>query len=360
MHTVSESMRAGVHECKIGDVVAHTLLLPLSFQFHFTGNYVVQYVLDLGDSVATQGIIQSLLGSIATLSVQKFSSNVVEKCFELAQSQTKAKMIDELLDASRLGRLLQDGYANYVIQKALNVAKKGQFERLVNALRPHLAALRNTAFFKRIQSKILKKFPELNPTALDTVLSSPDPTLPPLDPQQHAAIMNPLVIGAIVAGIASAANANNGNTPNGSGHMQHTMRTRTSKVQPFAGVDLTHAVQLQPMIIMQPMHAIAHIDTATTAVSTACSSADSNELVGDGVPGGVHISPTLQSPGAHGNNSTQPVASPLQMSNGRMETFLSGETPVDADQRYDGERGEAGAAVEAPLAQQVPVAAKAN
>ena len=125
------------------------------------GNYVVQYVLDLGDAQVTGGVIQNLLGHISSLSVQKFSSNVVEKCLELASEKLRAKMIDELINAERLPRLLQDPYANYVLQKALTVSKRQQFERLVTAIKPHLLSLKNTSFGKRIQSKIVRKFPHL-------------------------------------------------------------------------------------------------------------------------------------------------------------------------------------------------------
>ncbi len=115
------------------------------------GNYVVQYVLDLGEPALSHGIMGNLLGSISSLSVQKFSSNVVEKCLELASDKMRAKVVEELVNMERLPRLLQDPYANYVIQKALTVCKKAQFERLVNVIKPHLVALRNTAFGKRIQ-----------------------------------------------------------------------------------------------------------------------------------------------------------------------------------------------------------------
>jgi hypothetical protein len=43
------------------------------------GNYVVQYVLDLGDAVFSDALIRRFVGNVCTLSVQKFSSNVIEK-----------------------------------------------------------------------------------------------------------------------------------------------------------------------------------------------------------------------------------------------------------------------------------------
>ena len=128
------------------------------------GNYVVQYVLDLNEQSVSAGIVTNLLGHISSLSVQKFSSNVVEKCLELTNDRLRARMIEELIHAERLPRLLQDPYANYVLQKALTVSKKAQFERLVLAIKPHLVTLKNTSFGKRIQSKIIRKFPHLGLT----------------------------------------------------------------------------------------------------------------------------------------------------------------------------------------------------
>lgn len=43
------------------------------------GNYVVQYVLDLNDSRFIEAIVRQFLGNVCALSMQKFSSNVVEK-----------------------------------------------------------------------------------------------------------------------------------------------------------------------------------------------------------------------------------------------------------------------------------------
>lgn len=131
------------------------------------GNYVVQYVLDLGEPNTSNQIIANLLGHIYSLSVQKFSSNVIEKCLELANDKMRGKVVDELINMDRLPRLLQDPYANYVIQKALSVSKKSHMDRLVAVIKPHLGALKNTAFGKRIQNKIAKRFPDLEFNSLE-------------------------------------------------------------------------------------------------------------------------------------------------------------------------------------------------
>lgn len=126
------------------------------------GNYVVQYIMDFGTSAQiVSKVYEGLEGSIGNLAVQKFSSNVVEKCLEQGDEKVREAIIGELIDPDRLPRLIQDPYANYVIQKALGVSKKEKFQQMVKVIRPHVRALRATSFGKRIQAKMVKKFPTL-------------------------------------------------------------------------------------------------------------------------------------------------------------------------------------------------------
>lgn len=46
------------------------------------GNYVVQYVLELGDAQFSDKLIRQFIGHMSGLSVQKYSSNVMEKVSE--------------------------------------------------------------------------------------------------------------------------------------------------------------------------------------------------------------------------------------------------------------------------------------
>ncbi|KAH9299582.1 hypothetical protein KI387_031264, partial [Taxus chinensis] len=86
-------------------------------------NYVVQYILEFGIPWATAKVIAQLQGHYALLSMQKFSSNVVEKCLKEGKEEHRAAIIQELLNSSQLGDLLQDAYGNYVVQSALGVSK---------------------------------------------------------------------------------------------------------------------------------------------------------------------------------------------------------------------------------------------
>ncbi|XP_043693848.1 meiotic coiled-coil protein 2-like isoform X2 [Telopea speciosissima] len=89
------------------------------------GNYVVQFVLELKISTATAYLISQFEGNYVHLSTQKFSSNVVEKCLKVFGEENRSRIVHEFLSHSHFEQLLQDPFANYVIQSALRVTKPG-------------------------------------------------------------------------------------------------------------------------------------------------------------------------------------------------------------------------------------------
>ncbi|KAG6837202.1 hypothetical protein H0H93_013070 [Arthromyces matolae] len=121
------------------------------------GNYVVQYILDLNDSRFSDGVIRQFTGNVCALSVQKFSSNVIEKCIRVAEHTTRKILIDELLNRTRLEKLLRDSYGNYCVQTALDYAEPSQRVLLVEGIRPILPLIRNTPYGKRIQNKLQRE-----------------------------------------------------------------------------------------------------------------------------------------------------------------------------------------------------------
>jgi hypothetical protein len=121
------------------------------------GNYVVQYILDLNDNRFSDAVIRQFAGNVCALSVQKFSSNVIEKCIRVAEHSTRKMLIEELLNRSRLEKLLRDSYGNYCVQTALDYAEPTQRVLLVEGIRPVLPLIRNTPYGKRIQNKLQRE-----------------------------------------------------------------------------------------------------------------------------------------------------------------------------------------------------------
>ncbi|ONK64457.1 uncharacterized protein A4U43_C07F26240 [Asparagus officinalis] len=114
------------------------------------GNYVVQYVIGLKSHSTNTILASQFQGHYVQLSMQKFSSNVVEKCFKEFHEELKAAIVFEMLAAPELEELLQHPFANYVIQSALSNTKGAAYTALVDAIRYHAAVLRTSPYCKRI------------------------------------------------------------------------------------------------------------------------------------------------------------------------------------------------------------------
>ncbi|RWR78022.1 pumilio 12-like protein [Cinnamomum micranthum f. kanehirae] len=101
------------------EIVANALFLAQ----HEYGNYVVQFLVGLNLPHVTTNVLRQLEGNFVHLSVQKCSSNVVERCLNEANQEEVTWIIRELLGSPNPLSLLQGAYGNYVIQSALAVAK---------------------------------------------------------------------------------------------------------------------------------------------------------------------------------------------------------------------------------------------
>lgn len=120
------------------------------------GNYVCQYVIDLGVQGYTDSMVQRLLGGICELSVQKFSSNVVEKCFRSASPQLQRALLAEIMEPATFHELVMDNYGNYVIQTALESTKSLDPEtkrQLAASIQTALMVTRSP-YGRRIMSKL--------------------------------------------------------------------------------------------------------------------------------------------------------------------------------------------------------------
>ena len=91
----------------------------------------------------------------------RLASNVIEKCVAFASSVSRAALIESVLQVEANGvaplvPMMKDQYANYVIQKMLDVVDESQRSLLVHAIQPHLDALRKYSYGKHIIAKVEK------------------------------------------------------------------------------------------------------------------------------------------------------------------------------------------------------------
>ncbi|KAH8026325.1 hypothetical protein HPB51_019564 [Rhipicephalus microplus] len=125
------------------------------------GNYVVQHVLEHGRPEDKGRIVAAVRGRVLPLSQHKFASNVVEKCVTHASRSERALLIEEVcayVDGphSALYTMMKDQYANYVVQKMIEVAEPPQRKLLLHKIRPHVPSLRKYTYGKHILAKLEK------------------------------------------------------------------------------------------------------------------------------------------------------------------------------------------------------------
>lgn len=159
------------------------------------GNYVIQHILEKGRDQDKRVVIDSVRGKLLQLSRHKFASNVVEKCVAFADVDVRSVFVNEVLTPGPDGygdtcavavqrypsvftdlhalactrspthlhsstlplmHMVKDAFANYVIQKILEMATPADRTRIIIELQPHFVTLRKFTYGKHILAKIEK------------------------------------------------------------------------------------------------------------------------------------------------------------------------------------------------------------
>ncbi|KRT84596.1 hypothetical protein AMK59_808 [Oryctes borbonicus] len=160
----------------LAELHAHTDQL-IQDQF---GNYVIQHVLEHGKPDDKSKLISSVRGKVLGLSQHKFASNVVEKCVTHATRAERALLIEEVcgFNDNALHVMMKDQYANYVVQKMIDVSEPTQRKVLMHKIRPHLNSLRKYTYGKHIIAKLEKYFMK-SPGSMSSIGGELGPIGPP-------------------------------------------------------------------------------------------------------------------------------------------------------------------------------------
>lgn len=85
------------------------------------GNYAVQQSIDCWNNQELQVVFANLHANVLQLSMQKFSSNVIEKCLDRADDQMLIAYAESLSEPETVKSLAKSNYGFYVLQKLMNV-----------------------------------------------------------------------------------------------------------------------------------------------------------------------------------------------------------------------------------------------
>ena len=102
------------------------------------GNYAIQFLMEKSKTFELNDIFKVLNENIFKLSIQQFSSNVVEKALEKMDDINREKTLEKLFFQGKFVYLLKNKFGKFVINKAVNYMPndlKAKFELdLINAI----------------------------------------------------------------------------------------------------------------------------------------------------------------------------------------------------------------------------------
>lgn len=114
IHTASKGEPA-----KIQAIMGQLQRDILGYAQHEFGNYVVQHALKYFPYDACKQIFDSLQGNFTRLSMDKYSSNLIEFAIQKADDALQAAIIQELFDGDQLHKVVRSQFGNYVIQGSI-------------------------------------------------------------------------------------------------------------------------------------------------------------------------------------------------------------------------------------------------
>ena len=125
---------------------------------HTYGNFVIQVVVECWNDY--NDILCLFDKKYYTLSLEKYASNVVERCIEKDENILN-NYIDEIININRICDIMKSNYGNYVIQKAIKLAKGDYKQKLIYNAAKDINKLNDQKLIKKWKSILFPHIKEL-------------------------------------------------------------------------------------------------------------------------------------------------------------------------------------------------------
>ena len=128
------------------------------------GNYIYQCILFLKDDNINMKMVNIIFPHIIPLCKEKYSSNVIEKLFDIQNEKIVNYLINYICSSQkRIIDLITDKYGNYIIQKILSVCNNREiFIGILGIIAKNINEIKSTPFGKKLIGKLISKYPYLN------------------------------------------------------------------------------------------------------------------------------------------------------------------------------------------------------
>ena len=128
------------------------------------GNYVLQFIIPHCSCSVMEMIIESFIDNINELSIQKSSSNVIEKCIIHTVPEMKEKIIKKVTNQESIDNLIVDKYGNYVLQTIIMNCEQpylSQIEKYVINYQHKIDNMNSQKLYDKIIKLLTQKIPKV-------------------------------------------------------------------------------------------------------------------------------------------------------------------------------------------------------
>ena len=126
---------------------------------HPYGNFVIQVVVDCWNDY--KDILCLFDKKYYSLSLEKYASNVVERCIEKDENILN-NYIEEIININKIFEVMKSNYGNYVIQKAIKLARGDYKQKLVFNAAKDINKLNDPKLIKKWKSILSSNVKELS------------------------------------------------------------------------------------------------------------------------------------------------------------------------------------------------------
>jgi hypothetical protein len=125
------------------------------------GNYIIQSILLLKDDQASSAIAMKICDNMLYYSKHKYSSNVIEKCFDFCGKKERKLLTEKICSPEIIADLILDEHGNYVVQKALFYADNKDKETILTNIIFLIPKIKNMPFGEKLLTRLFAGYPQL-------------------------------------------------------------------------------------------------------------------------------------------------------------------------------------------------------
>ena len=133
------------------------------------GNYVIQTILLMGDKKYGNRLAEKIAENVVYYAKHKYSSNVVEKCFDYCDGIYLQNLMNNVQKNDNLTELILDEHGNYVVQKVLSLSKPNVQKAMLKIIVPLFDKLKNFSYGERVINRLIVSYPIINDKSFYTL-----------------------------------------------------------------------------------------------------------------------------------------------------------------------------------------------